>query len=159
MVFFLAAAGCESPHMESGRVIDRHAQASVYDSYKPEKLELMPLTEFVSAGEEPARSQIKVYVSLLDKFGCQMKTPGVFRFELYERVERSAEPKGRRVAIWPDADLTTAAQNNDYWRDFLRSYEFGLDFERHGGGGYILQVTCLCADGARLSDEFTLTEK
>jgi hypothetical protein len=93
---------------------------------------------------------------LLDSFGCQVKSAGVFRFELYERVERSAEPKGRRVVIWPDIDLIDAAANNENWRDFLRAYEFNLDFDLQGSQNYVLQVTCLCPGGKRLSAEFGL---
>jgi len=37
-----------------------------------------------------------------------------------------------------------------------RSAEFNLPFEQAGGQGYILQVTCLCTGGKRLSSEFTL---
>jgi len=82
--------------------------------------------------------------------------PGVFRFELYERVVRSAEPKGRRIVIWPDIDLTGAAENNEYWRDFLRAYEFNLPFEAQIKQCYILQVTYLSPSGKRLSAELSL---
>jgi hypothetical protein len=97
-------------------------------------------------------------VGLLDGFDCQVKSPVVFRFELYKKVERSAEPKGKRITIWEDIDLTEPGKNNEYWRDFLRAYEFILDFEPIGKPSYILQVTCLCPDGKRLSAEFALGE-
>lgn len=135
---------------------DESFDVSIYARYAPVKIDIMPLTELVSVGDDEEGSEINVYVSLLDPSGCQIKTPGVFRFELYEKVERSAEPKGKRIFIWPDVDLTELSKNNEYWRDFLRAYEFNLGFGSLGGQSYILQVTCLCPDGKRLSAEFGL---
>ena len=101
-------------------------------------------------------AKIKVYVNLTDSFGCQQKTPGVFRFELYEIVHRAANPKGRRITIWPDINLTDPSENNKFWRDFLRAYEFDLDFEPAAAQGCMLEVTCLCPNGKRLSADFIL---
>ena len=129
-----------------------------YAPYEAVQLEIMPLTEFVN-DESDGESGIKIYVSLLDSTGCQRKTPGVFRFELYNKVKLTAKPKGRRVAIWPDIDLIKIENNNIYWRDFLRAYEFDLYFEPEDGEHYILQVTCMCPNGKRLWAEYELGEK
>ncbi len=147
-LLLLAQAGCEPPQP----VIEPTQRAI----YAPAKVHILPLTEFVNVGDAERQSQVKLYVSLLDSFGSQIKAPGVFRFELYEYVQRSAEPMGRRVAIWPDIDLTNAVENNKYWRDFLRAYEFYLPFDADSDKTYILQATCLCPDGRRLSAEFNL---
>ena len=128
---------------------------SFYARYAPSKIDIMPLTEFVSPGNTQ-QSKINIYVSLIDPFGSQIKSPGMFRFELYEYMQRSSEPKGKRVVIWPDVDLTDPTTNNDYWRDFLRTYEFSLPCEQANSQDYILQATCLCPNGKRLSSEFTL---
>jgi hypothetical protein len=155
---FLFQVGCETPGSVTEPIDEsKKSVTSVsYTGYGLEKIDVMPLTEFVSSPDAQGRPKINIYVSLLDSFGCQIKSPGTFRFELYEKVERSSEPKGERVIIWPDIDLRDAAANNECWRDFLRAYEFSLDFEPHGGESYILQVTLLCPDGKRLSDEFGL---
>jgi len=164
-VLLLVEVGCEpAPTESSPRGDNRFDLLSAYSPYNPVKIDIMPLTEFVDAGEAEETSKINppyvwrinVYVSLLDSFGCQEKWPGVFRFELYEYVERSAEPKGRRIAIWPDIDLIDAVENNNHWRDFLRAYEFNLGFEPQSGQSYVLQATCLCPSGRRLSAEFTI---
>ena len=156
-VLLLVEGGCEPAPTESPpRGDNRSDLLSAYSPYNPVKIDIMPLTEFVDAGEAEETSKINVYVSLLDSFGCQEKSPGVFRFELYEYVERSAEPKGRRVAIWPDIDLIDAVENNNHWRDFLRAYEFNLGFEPQSNQSYVLQATCLCPSGRRLLAEFTL---
>ena len=158
-IFLLVEAGCEQPPTppeipaEAGNDFSR---LSIYTRYAPVKIDIVPLTEFISRGDARDVSQIKLYVGLLDSFGSQIKSPGVFRFELYEKVQRSAEPKGRRLVIWPDIDLTDPVKNNEYWRDFLRAYEFNLPFELGGNQSYVLQVTYLCQSGRRLSTEFDL---
>ena len=130
---------------------------SVLRDYYPVKIEIMPLTEFVFSGdEENGRVYIKVYLSLLDSFGCQEKMSGIFRFELYEHVLRSTNAKGKRLFIWPDFDLTAAEENNSYWRDFLRVYEFVLEYEPESRRSYILQATYMSPSGKRLLDEFEL---
>jgi hypothetical protein len=161
LVLFFVVVGCESPQQsaESALRTDSTSQGiAVYAGYTPVKIDILPLTELVGGSEKAKASAIKVYVGLLEGFDCQIKSPGVFRFELYKKVERSAEPKGKRITIWPDIDLTEPGKNNEYWRDFLRAYEFILDFEPTGKPNYILQVTCLCPDGKRLSAEFALGE-
>lgn len=158
LCMFLVEAGCE-PALTRTKLppkTDTGFNASVYAQYTPVKIDILPLTEFVSVRDDEEGAKINVYVSLLDCFGCQIKTPGVFRFELYERVERSAEPKGGRIVIWSDIDLTDAAKNDEHWRDFLRAYEFELDFLQEVNRSCILQATCLCPNGKRLSAEFGL---
>jgi len=113
-----------------------------------------------------------VYVSLLDSAGSQIKFPVKFRFELYEQVKRSAEPRGRRVAIWPQTntaepneprshwfDLEDPSKNNLAWHDFMRAYRFTLPFKPQPAVGYILEVTCLRHDERRLSAEIPLCPK
>lgn len=158
LILLLINIGCEraKPQVEippkTNRSDNNH---SLYALFVPDKIDIMPLTEFVDT-ENDQQSRIRIYVSLIDKFGSQIKSPGVFRFELYEYMKRSAEPKGKRAVIWPDVDLTDPVTNNDFWRDFLRAYEFSFPCEQTNGNEYILQVTCLCPNGKRLSSEFTL---
>lgn len=154
--FLLVEAGCESiPTPEPKPNNNNGSDASTCAHYTPEKIDIIPLTEFAGSDGSTA-PQINVYVGLLDAFGSQIKSPGVFRFELYEYVQRSSEHKGKRVMIWPDVDLSEPAENNHYWRDFLRAYEFNLDVETDAGQTYILQVTCLTPNAKRLSAEFQL---
>jgi len=155
-VFFvcllLVEAGCESVPAKT----DNASDISIYARYAPVKVDIMPLTELVIGDNDDEESKINVYVSLLDSFGHQAKSPGTFRFELYQKLQRSAEPKGKRIIIWPDIDLTEPVKNNNHWRDFLRTYEFNLDLEPQSNHSYILQVTCLCPNGRRLSAQFDL---
>ncbi len=155
LTMLLANAGCELFPGLTAKTNNDVKELSVYSRFAPAKINIMPLTEFISIGDRQ-QPNINLYVSLLDSFGSQIKSPAVFRFELYQRVLRSAEPKGRRVVIWPDIDLTDPDANNEYWRDFLRAYEFDLPIEPDASQSYILQVTSLCPNGRRISAEFAL---
>ena len=155
---FLAGTGCNRPRLpsEAGAVTGQGLEKfSAYARYAPVKIDILPLTEVIFV-DDIDRSGIDVYVSLIDQYGCQVKLPGTFRFELYEHVQRSAEPKGRRITIWPDFDLNGPAANNEGWLDFLRAYEFNLPFDQAGAQDYILEVTCFCPNGRRLLSEYTL---
>jgi len=162
LVLLVVAVGCEPPQVGIKKTepplksVSDCNEVLFYAPYTPAKIDILPLTECTGGSNAGGKSKIKVYVSLLDSFGYQMKSPGVFRFELYERVPRSAEPKGKRISIWPDINLTDVVENNRYWQDFLRAYEFSLPFEPETSQNRILQVTCLCPNGKRLSAEFTL---
>ena len=150
-VMFLAAAGCEQTYIaplgKANKVL------SIYTLYSPEKIEFTPLTEFIDAGRTQKQPVIRAYVSMLDSSGSQIKSPGVFRFELYQRLAHSADRKGKRIFIWPDIDLNDPVENANYWQDFLRAYRFDLDFMPQDKQAYILQVTCLGPNGNRILAE------
>ncbi|MHC4085868.1 MAG: hypothetical protein ACYSU5_11755 [Planctomycetota bacterium] len=162
-ILLFVEAGCEPAQVgikkneQSLKSVNDCNEFSFYAPYAPLKLDIVPLTEFTGVNDMGEESRIKVYVSLLDSFGYQIKAPGTFRFELYEKVPRSGEPKGRRIAIWPDIDLNDVVENNRYWRDFIRAYEFSLPIESEESQNYILEATCISPSGKRLSAEITLT--
>lgn len=124
--------------------------------FAPVKIGILPLTELSGAAGANQRTRLSAFVTMLDAFGSQVKAPGVLRFELYEYVPRSAQTKGPRLALWPDIDLTSPAENHKYWREFLHAYEFELDAQAGRDKTYVLEVTCLCPDGKRLASEYTL---
>ena len=160
-VVLLIETGCERPQIGPKRnnplpqTVSDCNEAFAYISYSPVKIDILPLTEYIDGSSSGEAPQIKVYVSLLDSSGSQIKSPGIFRFELYPRVPRSAEPKGKRI-ILQHFDLTNIAENDNRWQDFLRAYEFSLPFESQASQNYILQATCICPNGKRLSTEFSL---
>ena len=150
-VVLLSAPGCREPVRKNADP----AAAPVYGlwAYGPTKIDIVPLTELLSAGDSEDIEKVVVYVDVLDEFDSQIKSPAVWRFELYEYVPRSAEAKGERLIIWPDIDLTEAKANNSYWRDFLWAYQFELDLPIQLGKNhsYILQAMCFCQAGKRLT--------
>jgi hypothetical protein len=129
---------------------------AVPTGFAPARICILPLTELPTSTPSSQAVMLNAYISLQDAFGCQVKAPGVVRFELYQHVLRSGQPKGLRLVIWPDIDLTHPAINNRYWRDFLRAYEFKLDAPAGLNETYILEVTCMCPDGRRLTAEYPL---
>lgn len=160
LAFALAEMGCRPGVLPSASVVENEdgpIETAPCTRYAPVKLDIAPLTEFLPA-DKTHRPRIKLYVSLLDPFGSQIKSPGRFRFELYEHVQRSAEPKGRRIAMWPELDLTDPVTNNEYWQDFLRAYEFTLPLDQAAGESHVLQVTYFCPSGRRITAEFTLKQ-
>lgn len=163
-LFFLIAGGCQSEH-EVNHV--RHVPAtslqgnSIHTGYEPAKIEILPLTGVVSDTNSIGSTKIKAYISLLDGYNCQIKAPMKIRFEMYDYVQLSANPKGRRLMLWPDVDLQESSQNNQYWRDFLRAYEIDLNLENFliQQQDYVLEATCTTADGRRLTAEVVLGGK
>ena len=158
MAFLSIMGGCgqNMSGTEPATEVDDAFDISVYSQYSPVEIEIMPLTELVDSGNSDNRLNIDIYVGLLDSFGSEIKSPGIFRFELYEHLQRSSEQKGRRIVIWSDIDLSEPAENNKYWQDFLRAYKFNLDFESQNVQAYVLQVTLLCPGGRRLSQDCAL---
>lgn len=132
------------------------APTAAPSGFGPARIEILPLTELADAPAGQQGTQLTIYVSLLDAFGSQIKAPGTLRFELYEYIQRSAQTKGQRIAIWPDIDATGASENQKYWRDFLRAYEFTLAGQAPKGVTYVLQVTCMVPGGKRLTDDFLI---
>ena len=123
----------------------------VHSGSTPSKVLILPSTRLVSSSAPDTENFIQAYVTLADESGAHLKHPGTFRFELYEKRPGSTEPRGKRTNIWPDLDLAKPEQNNRYWQDSLRAYEFRLDFVPESSQMYILQATFLGVDGKRLS--------
>ncbi len=119
----------------------------------------MGLTEIVWGGDEMIPAELTVYLDLLDTVGSRIKSPGVFRMELYTYVPRSSLPMGKRVTVWDDVKLNQFDDNNQYWQDHLRAYKFGLqlNFFPQKGQTYILQATCITPSGRHLIDTSEIT--
>ncbi len=142
----LCVSGCEMPAA--------HEQAipGEIQDFTVQRVRISPLSDFVASRQNAAQTQIKTYVELLDRYDSPLKKPGVFRFELYEYVPMVVNPRGKRLVIWPDIDLTGPAENNQHWKEFVRSYEFylPLGFSPRPNQNYLLEATCLTG-GQRFS--------
>jgi hypothetical protein len=166
LLFLSLCCGCGSPEPAGPAPVEtsprdadvdvERAPAVVPSGFAAARIEILPLTELAPSAEGGEGTQLNVYISLLDAFGSQIKAPGIVRFELYDYVQRSAEPKGQRIAIWPDLDLTSPAENQKFWRDFLRAYAFTFETQASRSRVYILEATCICPGGRRLSADFVL---
>ena len=160
-LFFIAVmvsfAGCEGTPSDSALNLDfSRNDPAKYESFGPARIDILPLTNLAKAADSRYDSIINVYICLLDAFDSQIKAPAVFRFELFEHVQRSTEPKGRRVTLWPDIALTDPALNNNHWQDFLRAYLFALPVQKLSSGEYILHATCITPSDKRISTDFLI---
>ena len=155
LCMLVCGSGCEPTDTSSGSQDNLSEPDSVRAGYCPVKVDIIPLTELIHVDDND-QPQVHIFVSLLDSFGSRIKSPAIFRFELYEHTKLSGRPKGKRLMLWPQFDLNDAENNNEYWRDFLRAYEFKLDLETKPDRTFILQVTCMSLDGKRLFDEFEI---
>ncbi len=163
VVCLLAWSGCEIPPKTSSPTsvqtpeatsqTGQQAPPTVPSGFAPAKVGILPLSEIRGAAGIGQDAKLTVYVALLDAFGCPIKAPCTLRFEVYEYVRRSAQPKGQRLAIWPDIDLTQPAVNQNAWRDFLRAYEFQFGLRANREQTYVVEVTYLGPDGKRLSGQ------
>lgn len=150
--------GCTTHQASSGSIqsgMEKQDDVSIYLKYAPEKVDILPLTEFV-VNKDTGQGEIDLFVSLLDSFGSKIKSPCIFRFELYLIVPHSSEPKGQRIMLWTDVDLIQPNISNEYWRDFFRCYEFALPFEQQKGQSYVLEVTCMCPNNKRIVSDYLL---
>jgi hypothetical protein len=153
LIFSMFLAGCETqlnqPETIPAPVVEK------IGNYAAAKIHVMGLSQITP---DPAAQQgllLNVYIDILDEFDSRIKAPGMFRFELYEYVPRSSDPKGKRVFMADDIDLTDPAENNKFWRDHLRSYQFDLPLGQgvSAGRSFIVEATVFTPAGRRLSHQ------
>ncbi len=160
-VLLLVGSGCEispktplpssQPTAEVTTQGAGQSAVAVPTGFGPAKVGILPLSEIRGAAGIGQDARLTVYVALLDAFGCPIKAPCALRLEVYEYVRRSAQPKGQRLATWPDIDLTQPPINHQFWRDFLRAYEFQFGLRVNRDQTYVIEATYLGPDGKRLS--------
>lgn len=95
-------------------------------------------------------------VNSLDNPGLMIA--GHVRIELYEYVQASADPKGRRLESW-GVDLTDEKHQRTYWNQLTQMYEFRVGVDATTArlaDRYVLVVTYDSPLGERLTDEHVL---
>jgi hypothetical protein len=158
-VITITAAGCEMPDNSADPNISppRSRQDTIPAAcvFTPERIRIIGLTEITPDASLPDEAVLSIYVDIFDAYDSHIKAPATFRFELYEFVPRSSDPRGKRLIIWPDIDLTDGAVNNGYWHDYLRTYNFDLqiDFRPAPDTTFTVEATCITQEGKRLSDK------
>ncbi len=160
LLLILHAPGChQGPGMVDAALEPAtHLNTPEAIGFWPADVTILPLTVLFAPSDEGTAPYIHLFVGLRDAHGCFVKSPGTFRMELYERVPRSDQTSGRRLSVWPDIDINNPEENQAYWRDYLRCYEFRLDLAsplaRHPSA--ILEITFLSANKERLATQYTL---
>jgi len=155
VLFVIYSAGCEE---QTAVIPITPTNNGIYALYTAEAINIMGLTEIVWNGSEATPPRLIAYIDMLDKFESRIKSPGIYRMELYEYVPRSAINTGARIASWEDVNLYQIEQNNKYWQDDLRLYKFDLQLTTlpQEGKTYILQATCITPLNKRLTDTFKI---
>ena len=156
-VIAITAAGCEipdNPADPNGSLLrSRQLTTPVACVFLPERIRIIGLTEIIPDASQSDEAVLSIYVDIFDAWDSHIKAPATFRFELYEFVPRSSDPRGDRLKIWQDIDLTDPAVNNGYWQDYLRTYNFNLqmNFRPAPDTTFTLEATCTTQEGKRLS--------
>jgi hypothetical protein len=159
-VFMLFLCSCEPEYSPPARpVAGTITECEILKTYQPVKAVFLPLTEIQPSDETTGPDTITAYISLQDSAGLAVKAPAVFRLELYQFKPLSADPKGKRLHIWDDINLNAFNDNNRYWRDYLRAYEFSLLYNCPDCTKYVLEVTCMIPSDRRLPATITLDKK
>lgn len=154
--------GCDKP---SKALEPQQSQVSMTlseisgEAYQPARVNFLPLSEIITSQTSGEPGKITAYVNLTDAAGATIKSPGTFRFELYEYNQELAESKGKRLAIWAEQDLTGFSDNTAAWRDFLRAYQFDLAFDLPADKTYVIAVTYTSSGGKRLYNQMVLSAR
>lgn len=146
-VLLISHGGCSLPEIK-GTGSRNTSRAYIYTQYAPAKAKILPLSEI--ARDKKGNNYVEAYVALLDEYQNQVISPAVFRFELFEFQQRSADPTGKRIHIWPEKDLTSSTDNNEFWNDYMRAYKFSLQLPPNTSSNSVLQLTCFIPTGKRL---------
>jgi len=147
------ACGCKS----APRAGDEAAKREMLALLMPQRIEIVkPFTRVKSFDRDNTPDGIELLlraVNSLDNPGLMIV--GHVRVELFEYVEASAEPKGRRLDFW-DVDLSSTAKQKTFWNQLTQMYEFrlGIDptvlpHER----AFVMAVTYNSPLGEHLTDE------
>ncbi|MHC4287232.1 MAG: hypothetical protein ACYSN8_02195 [Planctomycetota bacterium] len=147
----ISIAACRTPH------VPVRSDVLPGEVSPLERIRISAISEFVSDSTVSDGMQIKTLVELFDADDSVVKSPCVFRFEFYEFRPMSSDPRGHRLLIWPEQDLSDSDTNDEHWNEFLLGYEFFLPLELslQQDKKYILEVTCL-VNQKRYSDVFKM---
>lgn len=91
--------------------------------------------------------QLRLFVQTTKEFEAVW-----FRFELYEFMPLAANPRGKRLMLWPQIEPGLSRADNPNWRRHLEAYEFILPIEpKPAVKVFLAEVTAMGKDGLRRS--------
>lgn len=122
-----------------------HPPVQSSDPSSIQQISISALTEFAMDPDQPDRVQLRVLVEPLVVSDSSVPAPCIFRFELYEFHPRSSDPRGNRLLLWPQKDLSRQENAEKHWDELLRGYKFDLPvgFMPTQNKKYVLEVTCI----------------
>ena len=93
----------------------------------PKSVRLHPFTGTRTFDAAGGVKGLEVRIEAFDASGDSTKAFGEFRFELYEFVANSANPKGRRLGVWSE-NILQPNRNQLHWDSITRTYLFKLQW-------------------------------
>lgn len=84
----------------------------------------------------------------------------LYRFELYHYLPRSANPRGKRLRLWPEVAPGKAIAENPLWKPHLRAFEIGLLLDNAPSKtAYLLEMTVLKGNAIQYSEWLKIASK
>jgi hypothetical protein len=134
------------------------------DMFTPVKMRLHPLSRLVPGTGPGAQSTAEARLELTDQFGDIVKGAGVVYCELFTWQALGQNNRGERIGLW-NFDLNTPEANKQHWDGITRTYlcklplPQGVNAVLKTQGRLILSATWTLPNGARISDDMTLSLK
>lgn len=95
----------------------------------PASIRLHPFTGTRTFDESSGIRGVDVRIEAMDRLGDATKAFGEFRFEMYQFVPNSQNPKGDLIATWVE-DVFPPRKNLLHWDKITRTYEFKLQWDK-----------------------------
>ena len=126
----------------------------------PSRIEIVePFTRVRDFDQDNALDGIELLMQAVNSLGNPgLQIVGHVRVELYEFVEASAEPKGKRIDRWA-VDLSSVELQQKYWNQLTQMYEFRLEVDPAvlpHKRKFVLAVTYDTPQGVHLMDDCVL---
>jgi len=124
------------------------------DLLLPKTIRIHPFTQTRVFDEAGGIKGVDVRIEAVDAYGDATKAFGDFRFEMYDFVTNSLDPKGKRIATWNES-LLEPKRNLLHWDKITRTYEFKLQWDRPipVGKRYVLVAVFSSPFTRRIIDE------
>ncbi len=153
----LLLAGCTPTLKQHDKARDRDAMVSLL---MPSRIEIVePFTRVRDFDQDGSLDGIELLMQAVNSQGNPgLQIVGDLRVELYEFVEASAEPKGKRIDRWA-VDLSSVDLQQKHWNQLTQMYEFRLEVDPAvlpKKRKFILAVTYDTPQAVHLMDECVL---
>ena len=133
MVLVASGAGCGKFRWDFGtKAPEQQALQPVpapLDLMLPRSIRIHVFTRTETFDEERGLAGVNVRIEAVDAYGDSTKAFGTFRFEMYQFVPNTIDPKGKLLASW-DEPLLDPRKNLLHWQKVHRIYEFKLQWDR-----------------------------
>lgn len=159
MMRFLVALSCLALFFGGCRGEMNRSKHSTNDSNSREiaDAKVVGLSEISFVDKSIPRSDLKIYVDLLNKERNNIAAPAIFRFELYNYQPYIGDRRGSRLFLWKDIDLRDPQIAGEYWRSIFKSYEFNLSLPvALSRKKYLFVATIMTSENKRITTSYVI---